>query len=112
MKYLATLAEDGYGYKTSLHQINFIEGEIRWPEKNKWEKEKEGVWSAGEYRQGKCLELRRKRLAERKLREMGVMRERINSAYDCTGLTFTSGVEVIYATNEYALVRIDTGIDC
>ncbi len=109
MKHLANLGEDGYGSRSDLYQVNFREDEIKWPEKNK---ETPGEYSEGETRQGKCLELRRKRLAWRKMMESGFYRPMRHSAYDCTGQIFTSGVQVIYSTDDYALIRMDRTIDC
>jgi hypothetical protein len=94
MNFLAILDSDDYGYKTSLYQINFKEGEVK-----------------GEIRQAKCLKKRQIRLATQKLKELGVLRRLEPSSYDCTGRTFTCGTEIVYTTDNYALVRIDTGMD-
>lgn len=108
MKHLAQLGEDGYGSCSNLYQVSFKEEEIKWPKLNK---KTPGEYSEGETRQGKCLELRRKRLAMRKMWESGFYRPMRHSAWDCTGQVFTSGVEVIYTTNEYALIRMDSTRD-
>ena len=105
MKKIATLLEKDE-YRSDLYQIDFKEGEFPWPMNCK---EIDGDY--GQARMEKCLKLRRERLANKKLGEAGVFLW-WHSSHDCTGRRFTAGVEVIYTTNEYALVRIDSAIDC
>ncbi len=109
IKYITRLADDGYGSCSNLYQVEFKEEEIKWPHLNR---KTPGEYSEGETRQEKCLELRRKRLAYRKMMESGFYRPMRHTAHDCSGQRFTSSPEVIYATNEYALIRMDMHIDC